>query len=262
MIGEGIKDAVNRHIFDYDSSLLKTLVGYYGDYVIKFVSSKWANEYLAAKSLKISNTPALTWGTATYVTPLAFPLSSALYGRIGLVCKYDPVDWRIFEATSSAAQMAYIRWAQAQPAYQVLLLTVHSTHANHKMRNKFREDFEIDCVLFHPDQEAEQHTDISNHVWMAVTDWSSSGRIDPDFSTRFSQARFSVLIDEDFQLQDKGGLPVGKACRQIESATEVMHRRKPLSPLGVTSARHHPGLPIDIATAYNSGGYVHVFIEP
>lgn len=262
MVSERIKQAVNQHIFDYDSSLLKRLVGSYGDYVIKFVSSQWAKNYLTPQKLKISAKPALTWGTATYVTPLAFPLSSALYGRVGLVCKYDPAGWRIFDATNPAAQTAYIMWTRAQPAYQELLLTVHSTHANHLMRDKFRKDFQIDCVLFHPDQEAEEHTDVSHHIWLAVTDWTSGGEIDLTFSNRFSSARFSVLVDEDFQLQDDGGLPVRKAFRQIECATEIMHRRVKLNPLGVTTARRNPGLPNDIALAYNSGGYVHVYIEP
>src|SRR3977135_4443191 len=103
----------------------------------------------------ISTTSALTWGTATYVTPLTFPLSSALYGRIGLVSDFDPGGWRIFEATNPAARMASIRGVQAQPVFSGLGLTVHSTYANHMLRNQFREDFRIDCVLFHPDQEAE-----------------------------------------------------------------------------------------------------------
>ena len=177
MVGRNILKAVEKQIVDYDNSQLKKLVALHGDYVIKFVSSQWAKNYLTPQKLKISARPALTWGTATYVTPLAFPLSSALYGRIGLVCKYDPTSWRIFDSTSTAAQTAYILWARAQPAYQDLLLTVHSTHANHLMRDKFRKDFRIDCVLFRPDQEAENHTDASSHTWMAVTDWTSAKNI-------------------------------------------------------------------------------------
>jgi len=44
-------------------------------------------------------------GTAAYVTPLAFPLSSALYGRIGIVCEFDPTTWRVFDATKPANRM-------------------------------------------------------------------------------------------------------------------------------------------------------------
>jgi hypothetical protein len=45
------------------------------------------------------------------------------------------------------------------PAFSDLVLTAHSTPANYLLRNKFRRDFNIDCVLFHQDQEAEVHTD-------------------------------------------------------------------------------------------------------
>ena len=41
------------------------------------------------------------------MTPLALPLSSALYGRTGLVSKFDASDWRIFDATDPAARVAY-----------------------------------------------------------------------------------------------------------------------------------------------------------
>jgi hypothetical protein len=265
MIAKRIKDAVELEIQDYVSSQLEGLVKSHGKYVIKFVSSQWAMKYVTPQKLKVSAKPALTWGTATYVTPLAFPLSSALYGRVGLVCEYDPTRWKIFDATKPAAQIAYINWARAQPAYQELLLTVHSTHANHLMRDKFRRDFKIDCVLFHPDQEAEKHTDASKHVWMAVTDWINrvqGGEIDVTFSDRFNKAQFTVLVDEDFQLQDDGGLPMRMALRQIENATEILYKRAVVNPHGVTTARGNPVLPNDIVKAYASGGYVHVFIEP
>ena len=85
IISRAIIDAVQREIEPYENSRLRGFVYDHGPYVIKFVQSKWAERYAVPRQLKISETPALTWGTATYVTPLAFPLSSALYGRIGLV---------------------------------------------------------------------------------------------------------------------------------------------------------------------------------
>ena len=136
---------------------------------------------------------------------------------------------------------------------------MHSTHANHLLRNRFREDFKIDCILFNPDQEAEIHTDRAHHVWMAVTDWASNGSIETSFSQRLSNARFVVLIDEDFVTVDQG-LPVQTAARQIESVTEnLMHPR----PVEVSLARKDPSLPNRISNIFQSGqGYLHVFIEP
>lgn len=170
IISRAIIDAVQREIEFYENSRLHGFVVAHGSYVIKFVQSRWAAHYSIPRRLKISETPALTWGTATYVTPLAFPLSSALYGRIGLVTEFEPAGWRVFDATRPSARAAYVRSAQAQPTYSDLVLSVHSTYVNHLLRNKFREQFRIDCVLFHPDQEAEVYTDRSAHVWMAVTD--------------------------------------------------------------------------------------------
>jgi hypothetical protein len=113
-------------------------------------------------------------------------------------------------------------------------------------------------VLFHPDQEADLHTDKAQHVWMAVTDWTSSGNIDTEFSDRLAHARFTVLLDEDFQLQDQG-LPIRIADRQIETVTEAIanHFCVPVS-----TARGDPLLPSQIVALFNAGGYVHIYIVP
>ena len=258
MIDDSIRRAVEDEIVDYADSSLSRLVEKHGAYAIKFVQSRWADLYVSPHPLKISETPALTWGRATYVTPLAFPLSSALYGRIGLVTDFTPEGWRVFDATRLSARDAYLRWARSQPIYQDLLLTVHSTHANHVLRNTFRERFNIDCVLFHPDQEAEIHTDADQHVWMAVTDWAPNGTIESGMSQRLGNARFTVLIDENFLLEDRG-LPIRVANRQIERATAGI---RPQQCVGVSGARLDPQLPQEIAQLYRANGYLHVFIEP
>jgi hypothetical protein len=195
------------------------------------------------------------------VTPITFPLSSALYGRIGLVTDFNPTGWRVFDATIPSGRFAYVRWARAQPIYADLLLTVHSTQANHVLRNQFREQFGIDCVLFHPDQEAESHTDRVHHVWMAVTDWTTSRTIEHGMSQRLCNARFTVLIDEDFRLQDQG-LPIEIAERQIERVTERLHANAPNNPANVRQVRGTPGLSQQIVNVYQRGGYLHVYIEP
>lgn len=259
MVGGSIIRTVEQHIRSYEKSRLARLVGDAGGpYAIKFVKSQWATSYLTPTRLKVSETPALTWGTATYVTPLAFPLSSALYGRIGLVTDFDPSGWQVFDATDPAARMAYVQWVQVQPIFSDLVLTVHSTHANHFLRNKFREDFKIDCVLFHPDQEAELHTDRRRHVWMAVTDWTPDGKIDAFMSARLQNARFTVLLDEDFVLE-ANGLPIQQAERQIESATERIPTNECVE---IERARVDARLPAKVIQHYRSGGYLHLFIEP
>ncbi len=261
MIGASIRAAVEQEISDYDSSRLKTIVDLSGGerLAIKFVASRWASAYGTPRPLKISETPALTWGTATYVTPIAYSLSSVLYGRVGLVSDFDPTGWKVFDATTTHARLAYIRWVQAQPIFDDLVLTVHSTFANHKLRNKFRRDFAIDCVLFHPDQEAELHTDMSAHLWMAVTDWLPQRRLGTTFSSRLANARFTVLVDEEFDLAESGGLPIKVAKRKIETTTTTFPTRR-CQP--VSLARANPALWSDIASLYRSNGYLHVFVEP
>jgi hypothetical protein len=261
MIGISIFNNVENEVKSFGNSQLANFVDSYGSYAIKFVPSKWAATYESPSPLKISETPALTWGTATYVTPIAFPLSSALYGRIGLVTDFDARDWRIFDATTPSGRLAYIRWARAQPIYADLLLTVHSTQANHLLRNQFREQFHIDCVLFNPDQEAESHTDRIHHVWMAVTDWTSNDAIDNGMSSRLRNARFTVLIDEDFRLHDQG-LPIQVAERQIERVTERLQAIKRNHPENIREVRGNPRLSRQIAEIYRDGGYLHVYIEP
>lgn len=259
MVSGSISRAVEDAIHDYEDSRLHDLVhAAGGPYAIKFVASKWAANYASPTRLKISDTPAQTWGTATYVTPLAFPLSSALYGRVGLVTEFSPSGWRVFDATDPAARMAYVRWVRLQPAFSDLVLTVHSTQANQFLRNKFRRDFRIDCVLFNPDQEADLHTDRAKHVWMAVTDWTSTGEIDSSFSDRLAKARFTVLIDEDFALEVTG-LPIRRAERQIEKVTEkiLLHHC-----IDICTARVDATLPGQVIQHYCAGSYLHLYIEP
>jgi hypothetical protein len=79
-------------------------------------------------------------------------LSTAIYGRAGVVSWFDPVGWRAFDARDPANEDLYLRWLQAQPVYRDAVLTVHSNQWLHQLRNFFREEFDIDVVLFHPDE--------------------------------------------------------------------------------------------------------------
>lgn len=258
MIGATLRSSIESEIKDYKKSKLATILSDTGAYAIKFIRCNWAGSYASRSRLKISNTPALTWGTATYITPLKFPLSSALYGRAGIVTDFNPIGWRVFDATNPTSRLTYVKWVQSQPGFSDLVLTVHSTDANHFLRNKFRRDFKIDCVIFHPDQEAEMHTDASQHVWMAVTDWDPDGSIHTDFSSRLKNGKFTVLIDEEFSIE-QSGLPIRRASRQIEQITEKIAATECIP---VTRARIDPSLPQTVVNLYKNDGYLHVFIAP
>lgn len=261
VLGAANRERVQAFVQPYAGSGLERAVNLVSGElkVIKFISSRWASSYAAPAALRISATPAQTWGTATYVSPIAYPLSSALYGRAGIVASFDPTSWKIFDATDPAARNAYILWAQAQPEYPDLITTVHSTATNHTLRNRFRDQFKIDCVLFHPDQEADMHTDRVNHIWMAV----SEPDIDPERpleSKRFVDGRLTVLIDEEFPTDDDG-LPIRLGRRLIEPTTLTFPNRDCIA--GPAARANSLHLASQIAAHFDAGdSYLHVFIEP
>lgn len=211
-----VADAVKRHITPYRTSRLQNFVAEVGaPLAIKYVESRRVREYPSPGEtgrlggrLKISTSLSYTWGTATYVTPLAFPLSSAIYGRAGIVARFDPLkpaEWRIYDATDLDAQSAYIQWLERQALFPLLALTVHSRLMNQLMRDAFRTAFKIDCVLFAPDQvdvlpvAGYQRYTHPNDTWMAVSDWHPGGGLRGDFSERLQNGRFTVLVAEEFE---------------------------------------------------------------
>jgi hypothetical protein len=171
---------------------------------IKYIPTKFAAKYRTpGQQLKISETAGFTWGRGTYVTPLAYPLSTAIFGRVGVICEFDPAGWRIFDATSRANQQLYLRWLQAQPLYQRFALSAQSAYISQLLRDLFRRRYRIDCVLFRPDQSNPRYTNSASDVWMAVTDWTATGGIATGFSNRFTAARLTVVLEEEFE--DKMG---------------------------------------------------------
>lgn len=274
-VSSEVDDQIRGHLVPFGSCRLAREFEQRGvdHLVIKYVDSRWAGRYATPSALKISDSPLQTWGTATYVTPIIYPLSTALYGRIGLVAPFDPSDWTVFDATGPVGRTLYQRWARSQPTFDQLVLTVHSTLANQELRNSFRIEYGIDCVLFPPDQEAHLHTDTTRHTWMAVSDWithpalkeptgeSESRGLDTGFSRRLGHARFTVLVDEDFDLS-ADSLPVSIAPRLIEPFTNPFVRAGQARGQGIMSARRSRRLPADIADAYHHGSYVHLYLEP
>ncbi|MGO8893796.1 MAG: hypothetical protein ACLP8X_09130 [Streptosporangiaceae bacterium] len=171
--------------------------------VIKYIPAKFSTSYhQPGQKLKISETPGFTWGRATYVTPLAFPLSTAIFGRVGVIAGFNPDNWRrTFDATIVANQKLYMSWLQAQPLYRRFVLTAQSAYISQMLRDKFRLRYGIDCVLFRPDQSNPRYTKTVSDVWMAVTDWRQppAHGIATGFSDRFMDARLTVVVEEEFE---------------------------------------------------------------
>ena len=209
LLDPNVEEAVKDGIGDYAGSPLQAAVDAadVGALAIKYSDARYAETIRRMQRLHISSTLDFTWGTGVYCTPLANPLSTAIYGRVGAVARFDPDGWQIFDATNPYNQAAYIGWLQAQPLYPLLTLTVHARLANQLMRDHFRETFAIDCVVFHPDQAdttgagggfGAVYTHPSD-VWMCVGDFGLDRRLLRGASRRLNDAWPCVLIEEQFE---------------------------------------------------------------
>lgn len=206
-----LEKAINGAVEQYPAGQLGTIVAASGTSVgpplcIKYIQPKWAGIYnTSGKRLRVSTNPAFTWGTGTYVVPLAFPLSSAIFGRVGVVSFFDPTGWRAFDTTDRSNEDLYLQWVGHQRAARRAQLTMHTALYNQQLRDTFRINFRIDCVLFRPDQYNRVYTDATKDVWMNVTDWDSRGSIEQEWSIRFTDPRICVLVEEEF-IDDHHGL--------------------------------------------------------
>jgi hypothetical protein len=198
---------------------------------MKYVPSKWAKDFLPrpgknsfpppnsgvffpspTKGFFIGNKD-FTWGKAVYVTGVNEPLSTATYGRVGLVSWFDPDEppWRAFDARDKKNADLYLDWLKLQPTYNEAILTVHTNHWLHGLRNQFREQFKIDVVLCHPDEQDESwwYTDPTD-TWLCVSDFVpnppslAQGKLAADeYSARFPDVRLTVVAEEEFVISDE-----------------------------------------------------------
>ncbi|MFF7702749.1 hypothetical protein [Streptomyces lydicus] len=204
-IPQSLRDEIRGHVVSYPLSRLAQLAKESMDedgvpLAIKYTSAMYARRYRDGTGrLHISGAPGFTWGDATYVTPLAFPISSAIFGRVGVVARFDPNDWLVYDATERILQELYMTWVGFQPHRNQLMLTCHSQLANQFMRNFFRTAFQIDCVLFRPDQRNRWYSG-RNDVWMAVSDWDDNRElVKGGDSPSFTHERIAVIVEEEFK---------------------------------------------------------------
>jgi hypothetical protein len=170
--------------------------------VIKYMPTKYGAMYVRAGSgLRISDRPGFTWGTGVYLTALCYPVSTGIYGRAGVVSWYDPAGWRCFDATVPGFEALFVSWLHLQPTLRDILVTVHSDYHNHLLRNLFREQFHVDCVLFHPDEQDSAGTyTAGTDVWMAVGEFDAKGELMIGTSRLFHDARLTVILEEEFDI--------------------------------------------------------------
>lgn len=203
---------------------------------VKYVPSAWAATYKQPNQGLFIGSKNYTWGRGVYVTGVEEPLSTAIYGRVGIVARFDPTDWRVFDARDQVNRDLYLRWLHAQVDYPDAVLTVHSDYWLHEFRNLFREQFRIDVILFRPDEmDLQRWYATPSDTWLAVSDWQSSGRLAEGYSSRFFDARMTILIEDEF-VPDKPAL--------TRSAQLIVSGSAPVP----------AGLPGQVRAAYAGGG--------
>jgi hypothetical protein len=152
-----------------------------------------------------------TWGKAVYVTGINEPLSTAPYGRVGLVSYFEPDKiLKVFDARDQSKYELYLRWLQSQPIYPRAALTVHTGHWLHRLRNAFRLQFRIDVVMCNADEQdvGLWYTDPAD-TWLCVSDFEQPDRNKPgperlkdNYSEVFPDVRLAVLSEEEFVAPD------------------------------------------------------------
>ena len=176
-------------------------------YIVKYTSAKYGGRYPPVShpagplGLFVSPNPGFTWGVGLYGCPVAFPVSGAIYGRCGVVAELpSTAGWRVFDATNSGTAQLYVQWAQEQPIYLMLTLTAHANWANHLLRNLFKSRFQIDVVVFHPDEFQADYTSRKTDRWLAISEWSAPGRLaSGGGASRAIDPRLTVILAEEFE---------------------------------------------------------------
>lgn len=208
---------------------------------VKYVPSRFAATYRHPNPGLFIGSSNFTWGRGVYVTGVQEPLSTAIYGRVGILARInDPTNWICFDARIPANEALYLHWLHAQADYPEAVLTVHSDHWLHQLRNLFREQFQIDVVLFRPDEaDLPGWYTRPTDTWLAVSDWTSTGSLTSGYSGRFSDARLTILIEDEFVADDP-----------------ALTRSPQLAVSGKAPAS--ASLPTDARTAYARGGVCRV----
>src|SRR5437762_3757037 len=66
--------------------------------VIKYMPAEYLASALATGQLYASERAGFTWGDAIYVAPIAFPLTTMMYGHVGVAGTFATAAARFFDA--------------------------------------------------------------------------------------------------------------------------------------------------------------------
>lgn len=235
-IGYAIADSASSwdtFVADNSAPVIKDGTQFDMPLVMKYVPTNRARDYLPAPGQRAFDTPSqlfrtssrsptpnyfignnfYTWGRAVYVVGINEPLSTAMYGRVGLVSWFDPFDpddtWKVFDVRDEPKAKLYLEWLRRQPHYPLAALTFDTGHWLHGLRNAFRAEFKIDVVLCKPDeQDAGNCYTRQTDIWLCVSDFEPDlskdkpagavKLVDQKYSARFRDVRLVIVGEEEF----------------------------------------------------------------
>jgi hypothetical protein len=188
-----------------DVSALKSLIVSDELRVVKYIPAEYLANTLARGQLYASERAGFTWGDAIYVSPVAMPLTTMMYGEVGVVGTYPTEGTRFFDAINPVGLGLYQQWITTQTVpYRDLTTTVHANEANKELRNAFRSRFQIDCVYFRPDEDCQDYVDVTRDWWLAVTHWDAHRGIGHGYSGAITGLRWCVVVPDAFKAQGRG----------------------------------------------------------
>jgi hypothetical protein len=195
-------------------------------WVLKFFPPQFLGDFMRRPELLISSTPGFTWGDGIYVVPLEHVYSGMIYGRVGVMGWIDKSNVsRVYNAADSTGLSLYQEWIQFKPGlFRLLTTTVHSQFANRRLRNGFRRRFNIDLVVFRPDEFNRAYVQPPVDRWCVVSDFNVSAALPAGtlgFSTRIRDCEFVAVGTEEFIIGRNGFVRHDAIGPQVHASTPV-----------------------------------------
>ena len=175
---------------------------------VKFFPPQYLAGFIRRPELVISTTAGFTWGDGVYVVPLDHVRSAMIYGRVGVMGWLDASDRkRVYDAADPAGLALYQEWIHFKPGlFTLLTTTVHAQFANRRLRNAFRRRFDIDLMMFAPDEFNRAYVRPAQDRWCVVSDFSSgvvtAGTV--GFSAKIRECELVAIGTEEFIATQNG----------------------------------------------------------
>jgi len=190
-------------------------------WVLKFFPPQYFASFMQQRKLVISVTPGFTWGDGVYVVPIDHVYSAMIYGRVGVMGWIDKSELsKVYDAADATGLALYREWIQFKPGlFALLTTTVHAQFANRRLRNAFKKRFEIDLVVFRPDEFNRAYVQPASDRWFVLSDFSPAVSIPGATagSTRWSSAPETTSRSSS----GKASASDPSTCRTADSSAET-----------------------------------------